>query len=255
MSLSKPRALIALDYEEHAQQYLRSLPMEHFMEATAQAMQRKITLESLDLVSADRPDVQVFNELLVQYPLKKGRKPGQVVPDNMVVVCKERSKADTSFNLPLEPAGPFWVLEYVSKHNKRKDYEKNFQLYERDLKVPYYLLFYPEAQELTLYRHNGRKYVTVKPNEHGRYAVPELDIEVALLDEWVRFWYKGRLLPLPADMQRELDAARQEAERANRRARDLERRLSEEQAARQAAEAELARLRGLLEKNGKRKPS
>ena len=38
------------------------------MEATPQATRRKITLESFDLLHAHRPDVQLFNELLVQYP-------------------------------------------------------------------------------------------------------------------------------------------------------------------------------------------
>jgi Uma2 family endonuclease len=184
MATTKPRALIALAYEEAAQEYLRSLPPEHFMEATPQARQRKITLESLDLVSARRPDVQLFNELLVQYPRPRQRRPGQVVPDNMVVVSDQPVEAETSFNLPLEPAGPFWVLEYVSKHNKRKDYEKSFEQYERELKGPYYLVFHPEAEELTLYHHNGKKYTTVKPNKHGRHAIAELDIEF-------RFWMVG----------------------------------------------------------------
>ena len=34
-----PRALQAIAYEEEAQAYLKSLPPEHFMEATAQATQ------------------------------------------------------------------------------------------------------------------------------------------------------------------------------------------------------------------------
>ena len=106
MASARPRALIAVAYEEAAQAYLRSLPLEHFMEATAQAKQREITLESLALLKARRPDVQVFNELLVQYPLPGQRRPGQVVPDNMVVLSKQPIKAMTSFNLPLEPAGP-----------------------------------------------------------------------------------------------------------------------------------------------------
>ena len=250
MATTKPRALIALAYEEAAREYLRGLPLEHFMEATGQATQRKITLESLDLVHARRPDVQVFNELLVQYPRPRQRRPGQVVPDNMVVVSDQPVQAETSFNVPLESAGPFWVLEYVSKHNKRKDYEKNFEQYERELKVPYYLVFYPEAEELTLYRHNGKKYVTVKPNRHGRYPLPELDIEVKILDGWVRFWYQGRLLPLPADMQRELDAANRRASEADQRASEADQRASEAdrraaalQRRLESAERELARFR------------
>jgi hypothetical protein len=239
-----PRQILRVNYEEAAQAYLRSLPLEHFMEATAQATQRKITLESLDLVHARRPEVQVFNELLVQYPLDRGgRKIGQVVPDNMIVVHDTPLDADTSYNLPLQPVRPFVVLEYVSKNNRRKDYDDNMEKYEHDLKVPYYLLFTPDIQELTLYRHKGRKYGTVKPNEHGRLAIPELELEVALLDRWVRYWFRGKLLPLPADLLRDLDQANRRTEETERRAAEAEKRSQADRQALVAAEEELARLR------------
>jgi hypothetical protein len=93
MASTKPRALIAVAYEAAAQEYLRSLPPEHFMEATAQARQREITLESLALLKARRADVHVFNELLVQYPVAGQRRPGQVVPDNMVVLSDQSLQA------------------------------------------------------------------------------------------------------------------------------------------------------------------
>jgi Uma2 family endonuclease len=251
MSPDLPRALQEIAYEREAQAYLRSLPPEHFMEASAQGTQRAITLASLALVKARRPDFHVFNELLVQYPVRGQRKPGQVVPDNMVVHTTEPIRAGNSYNVPLEPAPPFWVMEYVSKGNERKDYEDSFHKYERDLKVPYYLIFYPDTQDLTLYRHNKRKYVTVKPNAQGRYPIPELDLEVALLDGWVRFWYQGELLPLPDELQRELDAARQQLAETTRRADEEKRRADEEkrradelQRRLEAVERELAALRG-----------
>jgi Uma2 family endonuclease len=226
MASTKPRHLLRIEYEDAAEAYLRSLPLEHFMEATAQATQRKITLESLDLVHADRPDFQLFNELLVQYPLKRGARIGQVVPDNMVVLWHEPIKASGSYDLPLQPTGPFWVLEYVSKASKRKDYDDSFKKYEEHLRVPYYLLFYPDGQELTLYRHTGKKYVSVKPQKNGRHALANVEIEVAILNEWVRFWYRGELLPLPADLQRSLMEAQQRLEAETKRADELEQRLA-----------------------------
>ena len=114
-------------------------------------------------------------------------------------------------------------------------------MYERELKVPYCALFYPENQELTLCRHNRRKYVIVKPNTHGRYPIPELELELGILQEWMRFWYQGELLPLPANLQRELDEAQRRADAAKRRSDELQRRL-------EAAERELAELRGRLGK-------
>src|SRR5215470_9799894 len=101
------------DYERAAQDYCASLPLEHFMEATGQAMQRKISWDSLDLIALQRGNLQVFNELLIQYPRNGGL--GQVVPDNMVRRSKRTIKSAGSFNVVFEAVGPFWVLEYVSK--------------------------------------------------------------------------------------------------------------------------------------------
>jgi Uma2 family endonuclease len=244
MSTPKARSLLRIEYEESAEAYLRDLPLEHFMEATAQGHQRKITLESLDLVHARRPEVQIFNELLVQYPRRREPKIGKVVPDNMVVIWPEPIKASGSYDLPLQPVGPLWMLEYVSKYNKRKDYEDNMRKYERELKVPYYLLFYPDAGEMTLYQLRGRTYRSVPPNERGRHALGELDLEMALLDDWVRYWYKGELLPLPADLQRDLDETRRQLRRMTRRAEEQARRAEAEQQARLVAEEEVQRLRG-----------
>src|ERR1700676_1340582 len=109
MASAKPRQLIEISYHAAAQEYLRNLPPEHFMEATAQATQRKITLESLDLIHARRSDVQVFNELLVQYPLPRSDRIGQVVPDNMIVVHPEPLTPDGSYDTAFEPAHPFCV--------------------------------------------------------------------------------------------------------------------------------------------------
>jgi Uma2 family endonuclease len=236
-----PWAVQEVTYERWAQEYLRSLPPEHFMEATSQATQRQNTLASLDLLQARRPDVQVFSELLVQYPRRGQRRPGQVVPDNMVVLTDQPVRAQLSYNVPLEPARPFWVLDYVSKQHKRKDYEDNRRMYERDLKVPYYLVFYPEAKELTLYRHNRRKYVAVRPNEQGRYPIAELDLEPGLQDGWVRYWYKGELLLLPAELLEEVKKARRQARDARRQAKEARRQAEEarrqiEEARRQAEE-------------------
>jgi Uma2 family endonuclease len=258
MSSTRPRALIEIEYAEAAHEYLRSLPLEHFMEATAQAAQRKITLESLDLVHAIRPEVQIFNELLVQYPIPGQRKPGQVVPDNMVVVWDKPIIASGSYNVPTQPVEPFWVMEYVSKHSKRKDYEDNFDKYEQKLKIPYYLLFYPDTQDLSLYHHTGERYVSVRANGQGRFPIPELELELGLHDGWVRYWFRGELLPLPADLQRELEKEkrradelekqleqeRQQLEQQRQQLEQQQQQLDQERHARLELEREIARLKG-----------
>src|ERR1700720_3571421 len=110
MSTDLPRPLLRLEYARAAENYLRSLPPEHFMEATPQATQREITVESFALLRLHRPDVHYFNELLVQYPRPRSKDIGQVVPDNMVVISTEPIQAEGSYDLPLQPVGPSLVL-------------------------------------------------------------------------------------------------------------------------------------------------
>src|SRR5712664_1851907 len=100
MSTDKPRQLLRIAYEKAAEADLRSLPPEHFMEATPQASQREITVASLALVKAQRPEVQYFNELLVQYPYGRRQRIRQVVPDKMVVLHPEPIRAIGSYDIP-----------------------------------------------------------------------------------------------------------------------------------------------------------
>ncbi len=247
---SIPRALLETAYFRSAQEYLSKLRPEQVMEAVPQARQREITVESFALVAVHRPDIQTFNELLVQYPLPRRKKPGQVVPDNMVVVHDQPIQAEGSFDLPLQPVGPFLMLEYVSQSSKRKDYVENMRKYEQELKVPYYLLFTSDAQELILYHRSGDHYVSVAPNEQGRHPIPELELEVAILDGWVRYWFRGQLLPLPADLQRALDQAHRQVAEAEQRAVAAERQADLARQAQQEMVRELDRLRALLAQQG-----
>jgi Uma2 family endonuclease len=262
MASTVPDMLLEEEYEEYARDYMRRLPLEHFMEATPSGFQRAITLACLALVSALRPEVHVYNELLVQYERPRRRRPGQVVPDNMVIRHSGPLDADLSYNVPLQPARPFWVMEWVSRRSKRKDYKDSFKKYERELQVPYCLMFRPHKQELSVFHHDGRRYVRLEPDTQGRYAIPELEMEVGLLDRWVRFWYQGRLLPLPADLQAHLAEAEQRAEQEKQRAEQekqraeqekqradgLQRQVETERKTRLAAERELERLRAAKDK-------
>ena len=238
-------------YEKDADDYCRSLPLEHFMESTTQSTQRKITVSSLDLVTRMWPEFQVFSELLIQYvhPGEDLERPVRVVPDNMVFVHSKPIQAQGSYMLPLQIIVPTLVLEYVSNSSNRKDYVDNRLKYEADLRVPNYLVFHPERQDLTLFRMVDERYERVKPNAKKRLAIPELELEVAILDRWVRYWFRGELLPLPGDLldsRNEERAARkveQKARIAAEEARDLER------AARMKLEVELAQLRASVAKN------
>lgn len=268
-----PTTWTAADYERAAREYLESLPLEHFMESTPQGTQGRVTLAAFEQVHGQRADFQFFNELLIQYFHE--RRLRQVVPDNFAALSETTCRANGSFDLELEPTRPFRALEYVSKNNKRKDYKDSFRKYERELKVPYYLVFDPDEQDLRLYRHTGKRYVLTEPNAAGRLSIPEVEMEVGLLDGWVRFWYRGELLPLTDELRQQVEELRAQEEKARREAakqtqraererkraekekepaqKEQERADAEKQRAEEAeqrasaAEAELARLRREIE--------
>jgi hypothetical protein len=122
----------------------------------------------------------------------------------MVVLGEPGDHRRGSYATELEPLPPFWALGYVSATDPRKDYVDSFAKYERELRVPYYLIFDPDAQGLRLYRHDGSCYRQTPPTAEGRHAVPELELEVGLRGGWVRYWHRGELLGLPDELQKRL---------------------------------------------------
>ena len=68
-------------------------------------------------------------------------------------------------------------------------------------------------------------------------------------DRWVRFWYQGELLPLPAELEAGFEKAKREADHEKRRAHRLQRQVDKERTARLALERELERLRAGTPKN------
>lgn len=192
----------------------------------AQAKQRDITRWSFEVVRGARPDVQPFTNLLIQFPAGDNEAPDWIAPDNSVFVHAAPLDIGNSFDIPFQPVRPFFVLEYLTEANRRR-IQENYELCERKLEIRYYLRFDFNASTLELFKLDGGKYSTILPNAFGRYAIPELELEVALLDKWVRYWFRGELVPLPGDLLKERDAERK---------------------ARQAAEAELAKLRDELAK-------
>ena len=194
-------------YADAAAEYLEWIKKEHpehFMESDAQATQRQITVNSIEHISVERSDIHVFSEMLVQWRNDQ-HKLRRVVPDNMVVIAEKRPKASTNFAIELQKARPFFVLEYVSKSNSRKDYQQSYDKYEIELKVPYYLIFYPNEQELTLFKYNKRqgRYRSVHPDDNGHLAIRELDLSMALHENWVRYWWQGNLVPTRTDLQKD----------------------------------------------------
>jgi Uma2 family endonuclease len=205
-TVPEPRQWTREEYERSADEYYRSLPLEHFMEGRKQAVQREISLAALSAVRDSRPDVHYFNEMLIQQFVR-----GQmirVVPDLTVVrgdlAVQPVSSYEPELALPV-----FWALEFVSPSDQG-EYTRKRQLYEQKLKIPYYLIYDPDAAplEFCLYRHDGTSYEIVPKNERGRYPIPEIDLEIGMLDEWARFWFAGELLDRTEEAVRNLRRAK-----------------------------------------------
>ena len=246
MAVESPSTIPMTDeqlYAQAASAYCASLPLEHFMESTGQSTQRKITLESFDLICAVRPDVHIFSELLVQYgPVTAILR---VVPDNMVLIHDGEVEAHGSYDIALQVARPFFVIDYISFLISRKDNVDNMRRYERDLHVPYYMTFEPESLILKLFHLeagiHGEQYFCVKPNTAGRFEIPELELEFAILDDWVRFWFRGELQSLPAEHMKLLATS-------ERRRTQAEQRADDEQRRRESVEIELAQYKAEIER-------
>ncbi|HEX4612385.1 MAG TPA: hypothetical protein VH092_29595, partial [Urbifossiella sp.] len=80
-------------------------------------------------------------------------------------------------------------------------------------------------------------------NDAGRYAVEKLELEAKLVDGWVRFWFRGEMVLLPAELNATLTTERAARVAAEQRAVTAEQQAAAAVRERAALEAELARLR------------
>ena len=109
-------------------------------------------------------------------------------------------------------------------------------------------------EEILLFKLRPRKgYVSIKPNAEGRYAIPNLEVEVAVHEHWLRYWFRGKLLPLTDELAKELDQSKkalrrtkQQLRKAESRADQAESQAEQERLRRVQLEAELTRLRAMM---------
>ena len=209
----------AEDYERDALEYLAGLPLEHFMDSTGQSVQRAVTAASFRIISSRMTKTHYFDELLVQYFAEK--KLRRVVPDGMVVVGDIEPKMRLSYSLKLEGVKPLMSMEYVSDSSEGKDYGESYDKYELELQLLYCVIYDPRNFDLQIYRHDGRQYVQMKPDSNDRYHVPELDVEIGVIEGWMRFWHRGKLVDLPEELDQQLQQQEQRIQEQQERLNQL----------------------------------
>jgi len=131
---------------------------------------------------------------------------------------------------------PDVIVELLSPSTKRKDRTEKRDLYARVFRTAEYFLHDPDEVRLEGLRLAGRTYQPIPPDEHGRFWSEQLGASLGLWHgvvdgrkgDWVRLFHAdGSLVPAPEE----------QAEAERRRA--------------EAAEAEIARLRTLLDERSR----
>ncbi|BAY28470.1 hypothetical protein NIES2107_02990 [Nostoc carneum NIES-2107] len=139
-----------------------------------------------------------------------------------------------------EPANPFVIVELLSpgtededlgnKQNATDKPPTKWEVYERILRVPYYIVFSRYTDELQAFQLVGGHYEPMNLTD-GRLLMPEIELSLGLWQGsfrdierlWLRwFTLAGELIPEPAEEARQ---AKQEAEQAKRKAAQLAERL------------------------------
>jgi Uma2 family endonuclease len=141
---------------------------------------------------------------------------------------------------------PDVIVELLSPSTAQKDRTEKKDLYARVFGTAEYFLHDPETRQLEGWRLARKFYRPIQPDEHGRLWSEQLGVFLGpwhgVVDRraglWVRLYRSdGSLIPTPAERA---EAERQRAE-AERLQAEAERQRAE------AAEAEIARLRAMLD--------
>ena len=235
-------------------QKIRSLPTERtvvYPESDGKPMaetdtHRNLMTNIIEMLSnhfRSRFDVYVSGNLLVYY--EKGNPKKSVAPDVFVVFGTEKKERRT-YLLWEEGKVPDFVLELVSKKTYKKDLGEKKDLYAAVFGVKEYYLYDPDGRylqpSLQGYRLVDYTYLPIQPVGDRipslvlGLELGERDMELGLYNPQTKNW-----LLKPAE---ESEARRQAEARAQR----AEAKAQQEIFARQQAEAELTRLRALLER-------
>jgi Uma2 family endonuclease len=134
---------------------------------------------------------------------------------------------------------PDVIVELLSPSTARIDRTVKKDLYARDFRTPEYFLYEPDTHRLEGFRLMGDLYQPILPDQHDRLWSQQLGLALGLWEgeeigeesTWVRLFDTNRLIPTADERA---DAERQRADAERRRA--------------DAAEAELKRLRALLDR-------
>ncbi len=211
-------------------------------------------IATLDLYNAlryffrDTPDIYVAADMFLYY--KEGHPEANKAPDVMVIKGVPKHKRRT-FKVWEEHATPCVIFEITSKKTMLEDTIQKCPLYA-SLGVREYFLFDPLQDYLetglTGFRLEEGEYIPIQPESDGLLFSQELGVFLAVENDRVRIIDPHTRQPVP-DLEEAILRAEQEAQRAEQEAQRAEQeaqRAEQERIRAEQAEAELARLRALM---------
>jgi hypothetical protein len=152
---------------------------------------------------------------------------------------------------------PDVIVELLSPKTAENDRTGKKDLYQNVFRTAEYFLYDPDTEALEGFRLVGSSYQPILPDPQGRLWSEQLGASFGFWRgvfnnktyPWLRlFRPDGNLVPTPEE---QAEAERQRAEVADQRAEAADQRAEAERRRAEAAEAELARLRALLEERGR----
>jgi Uma2 family endonuclease len=198
--------------------------------------------------------VYLGSELPVYYPAER-----RFAPD-LVAVLDAEPHPRQKWVVSHEGKGLDWVLEVHVGGDRKKDAEYNVARYAR-LQIPEYFIYDRARQRLEGYRlpsPEAREYVPIAPIQ-GRYPSRVLGLELRVEEGRLRFWaghamlleYEeliDRMQELVAGLQRRVDEEARQVEAAEQLRQEAERRLADEARRREELERRLAESQAELER-------
>ncbi len=198
-------------------------------------------------------DIYIIGNMFLYY--RKGNPKARRAPDVMVVKGVDATIRRRSYKLWEEGVAPCFIVELTSKDTQREDTISKVSLYAA-LGVREYFLFDPLheylGEQLQGYRLVESEYIPIMPDEDGDLYSEELDLILSVKDSFLRIVdpKTGKYVP---GLEEAAEIAVQAGERAEIEAQraDAETQRAETEAQRAVkAEAEVARLRALLDQTG-----
>jgi Uma2 family endonuclease len=207
-------------------------------------------LNALRYFFRKQPDVYVIGNMFVYY--RQGNKRKHKAPDIMVIKGVDATIRRRSYKLWEEKMPPSVVIEVTSAETKKEDIVTKPVLYA-SLGIKEYFLFDPLFEyldeQLLGYRMIDGEFVAIRPDSDGDLHSEELGVILSVDDALLRVVdpQTGEFIPA---LEEAVEQAEQEAQRAEQEAQRAEQEAQRaEQEAQRAndAEAEVIRLRAMIE--------